>query len=99
MASTWAHEKKNMIEELERNINPCVVSDSDVPMDKEGTMMERGDRVGQAPPTEDEDDEELDEDMDVDTEDYEMWHDDNLAAGEILDDLAMSDSDEDERAD
>ncbi|EGT31438.1 hypothetical protein CAEBREN_07628 [Caenorhabditis brenneri] len=101
MASTCVHEQKSTFEELERNINPRVISDSDVTMDEEDTMTERGDGTGQAPPTEDEDDEELDEDMDVDTGDYdsEMWHDDNLAAGQILNDLAMSDSDEDERAD
>ncbi|KAF1769961.1 hypothetical protein GCK72_001778 [Caenorhabditis remanei] len=99
------NEQKETLYELERNINPAaaaarraqmitVDSEAEVTMDEEDNTMEQTDEH----PTEDEDDD-LDEEMMMDTGDYDSQYDDNLAAGQILNDLAMSDSDEDERAD
>ncbi|CAO4362636.1 unnamed protein product [Caenorhabditis nigoni] len=96
-------EEMETLVELENSINPeaaaarqAATSEAEVTADEE-TMEQQTDEH----PTEDEDDE-LEEEMEVDTGDYDgqpMWDDDNLAAGQLLNELAMSDSDEDESAD
>uniref|UniRef100_A0A8R1EN26 Uncharacterized protein n=1 Tax=Caenorhabditis japonica TaxID=281687 RepID=A0A8R1EN26_CAEJA len=92
-----------MLEELERNINPGVIIEDDFKFEAEMDAFKTehiDETMDSIKMEEEQSTDEVDEmmedvDVDMDANDFE---DDNLAAGQILNDLAMSDSDDDERA-
>ncbi|CAH2122121.1 Bromo domain-containing protein [Caenorhabditis elegans] len=102
MAEMLVKDQMDTLGELERNINPSAINDAaaaqrGLAMDSDDHMDEMEDHPTEEE-EEDDDDEIMDDDMDIDATGYSYDHDDNVAVGQIFNDLAMSDSDEDERA-
>uniref|UniRef100_A0A1I7TBT1 Transcription initiation factor TFIID subunit 1 n=1 Tax=Caenorhabditis tropicalis TaxID=1561998 RepID=A0A1I7TBT1_9PELO len=102
-ATDLVQTNRQLLTELERNINPRVLDSGEAGDDHQEEPPVDENPTDEHPTDEHPTDEEEDMDMDMmDAGDYDtnsMWTDDNLAVGQVLNDLAMSDSDEDEAAD